>query len=125
MLSLAAALIGRYLQTYAETKAMGEKAMTDACSDDFMTCAVAPHQVYGPRDNLFLPNLLEACGTNRLRVFGKVPALHCAALLPLLETRARTRRTAAVAPQSLRLAPAPRPVRCLPPCCSLAAVSSA
>jgi nucleoside-diphosphate-sugar epimerase len=36
-----------------------------------MTCAVAPHQVYGPRDNLFLPNLLEAMGTGRLRVFGK------------------------------------------------------
>ncbi|KAL1507043.1 hypothetical protein AB1Y20_007905 [Prymnesium parvum] len=60
----------RYLQTYAETKALGEKAMTDACTDDFMTIAVAPHQVYGPRDNLFLPNLLESCGTNRLRVFG-------------------------------------------------------
>merc|ERR1719291_717729 len=60
----------RYLQTYAETKAMGEKAMTDACSDELMTVAVAPHQVYGPRDNLFLPNLLEAAGTGRLRIFG-------------------------------------------------------
>ena len=49
---------------------MGEKAMTDACCDELMTVAVAPHQVYGPRDNLFLPNLLEACGTGRLRVFG-------------------------------------------------------
>jgi len=58
-----------YLQTYAETKAMGEKALTDACSDDLLTIAVAPHQVYGPRDNLFLPNLLEAAGTGRLRVF--------------------------------------------------------
>ena len=27
-------------------------------------------QVYGPRDNLFLPNLLEAAGSGRLRVFG-------------------------------------------------------
>merc|ERR1719331_900948 len=44
--------------------------MTDACTDEFMTCAVAPHQVYGPRDKLFLPNLLEAAGTGRLRVFG-------------------------------------------------------
>jgi nucleoside-diphosphate-sugar epimerase len=26
--------------------------------------------VYGPRDNLFLPNLLEASGTGRLRIFG-------------------------------------------------------
>jgi len=60
-----------YLQTYAETKALGEKAMTDACCDEFLTCAVAPHQVYGPRDNLFLPNLLEASGTGRLRIFGK------------------------------------------------------
>ena len=37
-------------------------------SDD---CECPPHQVYGPRDNLFLPNLLEAAGTGRLRVFGK------------------------------------------------------
>lgn len=60
----------KYLQVYAETKAMGEVAMTQACCDELMTCAVAPHQVYGPRDNLFLPNLLEAAGTGRLRVFG-------------------------------------------------------
>jgi len=60
----------RYLQTYAETKAMGEKALTDASCDELMTCAVAPHQVYGPRDNLFLPNMLEAAGTGRLRIFG-------------------------------------------------------
>ena len=59
-----------YLQTYAETKAMGEKALTDACCAELMTCAVAPHQVYGARDNLFMPNLLEAAGTGRLRVFG-------------------------------------------------------
>ena len=60
----------RYLQTYAETKAMGELALTSACCDTLLTCSVAPHQVYGPRDNLFLPNLLEAAGTGRLRIFG-------------------------------------------------------
>jgi nucleoside-diphosphate-sugar epimerase len=59
-----------YLQKYAETKAMGEKAVTDACCDTLMTVAIAPHQVYGPRDNLFLPNLLEAAGTGSLRIFG-------------------------------------------------------
>jgi len=59
-----------YLQLYAETKAMGELAVTSACCDELMTCAVAPHQVYGPRDNLFLPNILEAAGTGRLRIFG-------------------------------------------------------
>ena len=66
--------LDRYLQTYAETKAMGElemlgKGKTDI--GDILTIAVAPHQVYGPRDNLFLPNLLEAAGTGKLRVFGE------------------------------------------------------
>ena len=62
-----------YLQTYAETKAMGELVMLneqDQTKDGLLTVAVAPHQVYGPRDNLFLPNLLEAAGNGKLRVFG-------------------------------------------------------
>lgn len=59
----------RYLQDYAETKALGEMALTAACSDELLTVAVAPHQVYGPRDNLFLPNVLEAAGNGMLRVF--------------------------------------------------------
>mmetsp|Transcript_18436 Transcript_18436/g.51321 ORF Transcript_18436/g.51321 Transcript_18436/m.51321 type:complete len:236 (-) Transcript_18436:695-1402(-) len=49
---------------------MGEMAITSASDDTLFTCAVAPHQVYGPRDNLFLPNILEAGGTGRLRIFG-------------------------------------------------------
>lgn len=61
----------RYLQDYAETKAMAELAVSAACSPELLTVAVAPHQVYGPRDNLFLPNLLENAGNGRLRVFGK------------------------------------------------------
>ena len=60
----------QHLQTYARTKAMGEKACTDACCEELMTCAVAPHQVYGPRDSLFLPNLLAACGARSLRIYG-------------------------------------------------------
>lgn len=61
----------RYLQDYAETKAMAELAVSAACSPELLTVSVAPHQVYGPRDNLFLPNLLENAGNGRLRVFGK------------------------------------------------------
>jgi len=60
-----------YLQDYARTKAMGEKAMTEACCDELLTIAVAPHQVYGPRDTLFLPNMLETAGTGKLRIFGE------------------------------------------------------
>jgi nucleoside-diphosphate-sugar epimerase len=62
--------LASYLQEYAASKARGEMAMRAASCDDFLTVAVAPHQVYGPRDNLFLPNILEACGTGRWRVFG-------------------------------------------------------
>lgn len=63
-----------FLQPYAETKAMGEKLVRDACGSkegDLLTIAVAPHQVYGPRDGLFLPSLLQVAGTGNLRIFGK------------------------------------------------------
>jgi len=61
---------GKFLQQYAETKAMGEVALREASSDSFFTVAIAPHQVYGPRDSLFLPNLMYASQTGKLRVFG-------------------------------------------------------
>lgn len=63
-----------FLQPYAKTKAMGEKLIRDACGSkegDLLTIAVAPHQVYGPRDGLFLPNLLaSAAPGGGLRIFG-------------------------------------------------------
>lgn len=49
---------------------MAEIEVTKACSRDFLTVAVAPHQVYGPRDPLFLPNFLAAAESGKLRVFG-------------------------------------------------------
>ena len=110
----------RYLQTYAETKAMGEKACTDACDAELMTVAVAPHQVYGPRDNLFLPNLLSGGHrpAPRLRPRAQPHLLHARRQL-----RARPRDRRARAPRRLRRArpvlhhhrrrhpPAPRGVR--------------
>jgi len=62
-----------FLQPYAETKALGEKAILDACGTkegELLTIAVAPHQVYGPRDALFLPNLLMTAESGKLRIFG-------------------------------------------------------
>lgn len=56
--------------SYARTKAMGEKAVLEACSDTLLTIAVAPHQVYGPRDPLLMPSILEAARGGKLRVFG-------------------------------------------------------
>lgn len=60
----------RYMQPYARTKAMAEMEVTSACCESLLTVSVAPHQVYGPRDNLFLPNLLEAAMCNKLHIFG-------------------------------------------------------
>ena len=61
-----------WMQEYAKTKALGELVVRAAVEEDpnFLAVSVAPHQVYGPRDNLFLPNMLEAAGTGKLRVFG-------------------------------------------------------
>ena len=58
-----------YMAEYAATKALGEMAVTAACCDELLTVNVAPHQVYGPRDNLFMPNMLETIMANKLRVF--------------------------------------------------------
>ena len=41
--------------------------------DTLLTVAIAPHQVYGPRDMLFLHNMLGA--GNKLRIFGTVRAV--------------------------------------------------
>ena len=63
----------KFLAMYAETKAYGEKDVHKACDPDngFFTISVAPHQVYGPHDPLFMPALLETAGSGKLRVFGK------------------------------------------------------
>lgn len=61
----------KYMQEYAASKALGEIACLKACCPELLTVAVAPHQVYGPRDNLFMPNLLETAGNGRLRIFAK------------------------------------------------------
>mmetsp|Transcript_21934 Transcript_21934/g.62240 ORF Transcript_21934/g.62240 Transcript_21934/m.62240 type:complete len:377 (+) Transcript_21934:74-1204(+) len=61
----------KFVALYAATKAKGEVAVHKACCDELLTISVAPHQVYGPYDSLFLPKLLETAGTGRLRIFGK------------------------------------------------------
>lgn len=63
----------KYTAKYAKTKAEGELLMREAVArdDGLLALACAPHQVYGPRDNLFLPNFLEAAGSGKLRIFGR------------------------------------------------------
>eukprot|EP01059_Diplonema_ambulator_P000606 TRINITY_DN10503_c0_g1_i1.p1 TRINITY_DN10503_c0_g1~~TRINITY_DN10503_c0_g1_i1.p1 ORF type:complete len:394 (+),score=58.83 TRINITY_DN10503_c0_g1_i1:72-1253(+) len=63
--------LSSYLQEYAKTKAEGELAITEAVKNgEILAVSVAPHQVYGPRDTLFLPNMLESAATGQLRIFG-------------------------------------------------------
>mmetsp|Transcript_3287 Transcript_3287/g.11925 ORF Transcript_3287/g.11925 Transcript_3287/m.11925 type:complete len:352 (+) Transcript_3287:91-1146(+) len=64
-------IVKKFLEDYAETKAMGEVALRQANDGHtLLTVAIAPHQVYGPRDMLFLPNLLKAAGNGQLRIMG-------------------------------------------------------
>ena len=59
------------LHEYARTKALGEEAVLKAAKEtELSTCAVAPHQVYGPSDRLFLPSLLKNARKGTLRVMG-------------------------------------------------------
>ena len=60
----------KYLALYAESKAYAEMEVSKVCCDELLTVSIAPHQVYGPYDSLFLPALLETAGNNNLRVFG-------------------------------------------------------
>ncbi|KAL7578828.1 hypothetical protein ACA910_016048 [Epithemia clementina (nom. ined.)] len=66
----------KWLAMYAEAKAKGEVAVSQANDESkqfksvLRTISVAPHQIYGPYDSLFLPNLLETAGNGRLRIFG-------------------------------------------------------
>lgn len=60
---------GKFLERYAETKAAGEQAVLNSCDgESFLSVAIAPHQVYGPYDGLFLTSFLRAAP--RLRVIG-------------------------------------------------------
>jgi nucleoside-diphosphate-sugar epimerase/sterol desaturase/sphingolipid hydroxylase (fatty acid hydroxylase superfamily) len=58
------------LQEYARTKALGEAYALEQNSQEFLVCAIGPHQVYGPTDRLFLPNFIETAQTGRLRILG-------------------------------------------------------
>lgn len=62
---------GQFVQMYAESKAYGEMALREACDESLYTVAIAPHQVYGPGDGLFLASILNAARKKKLRIFGR------------------------------------------------------
>lgn len=61
-----------WLVPYAESKALAEQAVTKANqSESLTTITVAPHQIYGPNDRLFLGKILSVAGRDQLHIFGK------------------------------------------------------
>jgi 2-alkyl-3-oxoalkanoate reductase len=55
---------------YSYTKACAEQVVLSANSDEFRTCALRPHLIWGPRDTHLIPRLLQRARTGRLRRVG-------------------------------------------------------
>jgi len=59
----------KYESFYAKSKAMGEKLVIEANSENLLTCSLRPHLIFGPRD----PHLLVTIAKRALE--GKLPQI--------------------------------------------------
>lgn len=55
---------------YSHTKAAAEQVVLAANCDEFRTCALRPHLIWGPRDTHLIPRLLARARSGRLRRIG-------------------------------------------------------
>lgn len=55
---------------YSRSKALAEQAVLAACDDEFRTCALRPHLIWGPRDAHLIPRLIDRARRGRLRCVG-------------------------------------------------------
>jgi 2-alkyl-3-oxoalkanoate reductase len=55
---------------YSYTKACAEQAVLSANDDEFRTCALRPHLIWGPRDTHLIPRLIARAEAGRLRRVG-------------------------------------------------------
>lgn len=61
----------RFLAHYPHSKALAEQAVLAANNgEDFLTCALRPHLIWGPRDQHLIPRLLERARQGKLRIVG-------------------------------------------------------
>lgn len=59
------------LHEYGRTKALAEKLVLESNGKQgLFTAVIAPHQIYGPKDQLFLPNFLNTAKSGKLFIFG-------------------------------------------------------
>ncbi len=56
---------------YSDTKARAEQAVLAANCDEFHTCSLRPHLIWGPRDTHLIPRLLARARSRRLRRVGE------------------------------------------------------
>lgn len=59
-----------FLSHYPHSKALAEKAVLAADSDELSTCALRPHLIWGPRDTQLVPRLIRRAQSGRLRLVG-------------------------------------------------------
>lgn len=64
-----------YHSWYPQTKAMAEKGVLEANSDQLATVALRPHLIWGPEDNHLVPRILERGRAGALRKIGLKPCL--------------------------------------------------
>lgn len=58
------------LSLYAKSKMLAEKFVLESNSEDFLTCALRPHLIFGPRDKNIIPRLVEAKKRGKLKRIG-------------------------------------------------------
>lgn len=59
-----------HLSEYARTKALGEQLVLAANADEFLTCALRPHLIWGPGDQMLVPQVLQKARTGKLKMVG-------------------------------------------------------
>lgn len=59
-----------HLTSYAETKALAEQLVLAKACDEFLTCAIRPHLIWGPEDPHLFPRIIARAKEGKLRVVG-------------------------------------------------------
>jgi len=60
----------KYGSYYAETKAMAERLIIEANSEDLKTISLRPHLVWGPYDSHLVPGILKRASSGRFKRIG-------------------------------------------------------
>lgn len=60
----------KHLNAYSETKTLAEKLVLENNSDNFLTCALRPHLIWGPGDPHLLPRVIQKGKEGKLKIVG-------------------------------------------------------